>query len=268
MNPEIKSELKKTLILKMNEKLEKYRPSTSYNPFLTGLIPIRYVRLNSFIISLSTSIGMSVYEQISKIIAESNGFTNCGKKTLYGTTTLSSMQISKTEEIIERLAKKGETADYELETNEINECDDTGGKKIKGNSVVDFSMEKEGITYFFEIKTAKPNKDVFIASKRKLLQWRARLKGQQLQTYLVFPYNPYHPNPYDHFAKGNLLERGREFLIGKEYWDFLGGEGTYEELIHLMNEVGQSLSQNIAIKIKQVKLAAFESNKKIDDFLN
>ncbi len=254
MESNTKTKIKRSLKVMIRKKLDSYTPATTFNPFLTGLVPLKYVRLNSFMISLSTSIGMSVYEQISKIIAVANGYINCGKMKLYETTNLSDHQIKKAAEIIERLTKKGQSANYDLETKEILGCDESDGKKIKVNSIVDFSMEKNNIIYLFEIKTAKPNKDVFIASKMKLLQWRARLKNKEVRTYLAFPYNPYYPEPYQHFAKGNYFERGKEFLIGKEYWDLIGGDGTYDELIVLIKEVGDELLSDIRSKIKSIMI--------------
>jgi hypothetical protein len=35
-------------------------------------------------------------------------------------------------------------------------------------------MKKDGIEHYFEIKTVKPNIDVFEKSKTKLLEWVAR----------------------------------------------------------------------------------------------
>ena len=34
-------------------------------------------------------------------------------------------------------------------------------------------------------------------------------------------------------------------LIGKSYWDFLGGEGFYEELIEVFAEVGKETKQTL-----------------------
>lgn len=49
-----------------------------------------------------------------------------------------------------------------------------------------------------------------------------------------------------------VLERGKEFLIGKEYWDFLGGENTFEQLLELFDIVGKKFKEKIKEKIQQV----------------
>jgi len=47
-------------------------------------------------------------------------------------------------------------------------------------------------------------------------------------------------------------ERGKEFLIGKEYWDFLGGGDTFEDLLKLFDAVGKKFKEKIRNKIKEV----------------
>ncbi len=40
-----------------------------------------------------------------------------------------------------------------------------------------------------------------------------------------------------------------ELLIGQEFWDFLGGEGTYSELLGLFKEFGEKRGREIVRKI-------------------
>ena len=76
-----------------------------------------------------------------------------------------------------------------------------------------------------------------------------------IKVYLAFPYNPYHPQPYERFTEQGVLDRGKEFLIGKEYWDCLGGENTFEELLVLFDDVGKKFKEKIQSKIKEVARA-------------
>ena len=48
------------------------------------------------------------------------------------------------------------------------------------------------------------------------------------------------------------MEKGKEFLIGKDYWDFLGGKDTFEQLLNLFDQVGKKFKQKIQEKINQV----------------
>ena len=43
-----------------------------------------------------------------------------------------------------------------------------------------------------------------------------------------------------------------DVMIGKAYWDFLGGKGCYEEVLDLYEEVGKSMWSKIEAKIDGV----------------
>ncbi len=49
-----------------------------------------------------------------------------------------------------------------------------------------------------------------------------------------------------------MLKAGKDLLIGKEYWDYLGGNDTYEELLDLFDSVGKACKESIASKIREV----------------
>ena len=70
--------------------------------------------------------------------------------------------------------------------------------------------------------------------------------------YIAFPYNPYYPQPYERFTLQGLLTSGSDLLIGKEYWDYLGGDNTFEELLALFDSVGKRYKDKISDKIKEV----------------
>lgn len=125
------------------------------------------------------------------------------------------------------------------------------GKYQKEGSQVDFYMLRSREEYYFEIKTVKPNIDVFEKSKTKLLQWIAR-KRKPVRVYLAFPYNPYAPKGYDRFTEQNLMDYQNDFLVGKEFWDFLAGEGAYDELLGLFDKAGKKAKNDIARKISSV----------------
>lgn len=105
----------------------------------------------------------------------------------------------------------------------------------------------------------RPNRDVFTKSKTKLLEWVARRRSP-IKVFLAFPYNPYHPQPYERFTERGVLEKGKEFLIGNEYWDFLGGKNTFEELLALFSDVGKKFKEKIQSKIKEVARVKLAEN--------
>lgn len=121
----------------------------------------------------------------------------------------------------------------------------------KAGNIADFYMLRDGIEYFFEIKTVKPNIDVFEKSKLKLLEWIAR-KRQHVKVYLAFPYNPYHPQPYSRFTETGMMNHPNDFLIGEEYWDLIGGENTFPSLLETFDEVGKEYKDRLKAKFKEI----------------
>lgn len=235
---------------KIEGKLKRYARETSSMPFLTKLMQDNEkVAAYSFIHSLATTLGMSIYEDVSKIIVTETADECFTKYDIGG--VLSREQKSVINNIIRKLRNGEKQANHNEEAKFILNAQAKDGKAQKEGRIADFYMLRNGKEYYFEIKTAKPNIDVFTKSKTKLLEWLAR-RRHPVKVFLAFPYNPYHPKPYERFTEQGLLERGEEFLIGKEYWDFLGGNNTFENLLELFDNVGKRFKNKIQQKIIQV----------------
>jgi len=54
-----------------------------------------------------------------------------------------------------------------------------------------------------------------------------------------------------HTVQG-LMKPGADLLIGEEYWNYLGGHNTFEELLQLFDEMGKAYKERIAEKIREV----------------
>lgn len=119
-------------------------------------------------------------------------------------------------------------------------------------------MKRNGEEYFFEIKTVKPNIDVFEKSKTKLLEWVARVR-KPIHVYLAFPYNPYYPEPYSRFTEVGMMDSPHDFLVGEEYWNFLGGENTFVELLETFDKVGKEYKEKLNNKFKEIAEVKIEN---------
>jgi len=245
-----KQKIRKILEKKIEDKLKRYARESSSMPFLVRLIQdSEKVAAYSFIHSIATTLGMSIYEDVSKIIAEESADECFTKYDIGG--VISKEQKSVIDEIIRKLRNGEKKVNHDEEVKLILSASAKDGKAQKEGRIADFYMLRDSIEHYFEIKTVKPNIDVFTKSKAKLLEWIAR-KRKPVKVFLAFPYNPYHPQPYERFTEQGMLERGKEFLIGKEYWDFLGGDNTFEELLDLFDLVGKEFKKKIQQKIRQV----------------
>ncbi|HCG76650.1 MAG: hypothetical protein COZ37_07150 [bacterium (Candidatus Ratteibacteria) CG_4_10_14_3_um_filter_41_18] len=241
----------------IEKKLRRYARETSSMPFLVRLIQdSRKVASYSFMHSISTSLGMSVYEEVSQIIAE-NRCEECFRKYDLGG-ALSKEQKSVIDNIILELRNKERQPDYQKETKLVLDASSKDGKQQKEGKIADFYMLRDGMEHFFEIKTVKPNIDVFTKTKTKLLEWVAR-RRKPVRAILAFPYNPYFPKPYERFTEQNLMQMGVDFLVGEDYWNFLGGENTLKDLLNIFDNVGKRWRDEILVKIEEVAKEKMEN---------
>jgi len=235
---------------KIDLKLKRYARESTSMPFLAKLMQDNEkVAAYSFIHSLATTLGMSVYEEVSKIIAEENAEECFTKYDIGG--VISKEQKSVIDNILRELRNSERNCNIESEIAEVLNANARDGKMQKEGRVADFYMLRNGVEHYFEIKTVKPNIDVFAKSKSKLLEWVAR-KRKKIKIFLAFPYNPYYPKPYDRFTLQGMLKPSEDILIGTDYWDYLGGENTFDELLALFDHVGKMYKMRIAEKITEV----------------
>ena len=109
-------------------------------------------------------------------------------------------------------------------------------------------QEVEWQKLFDDYKKKYPDK------AKQLLDWIA-MRGSvdpkvKIKTYVAIPYNPYEPEPYDRWTLQGLFDLDQEVLVGNEFWDFLGGQGTYEDLLQVFEEAGIELRSEIDQKMK------------------
>lgn len=241
--------IKDLLKSKITEKLNKYTRETTSMPFLVKLMQdSEKVAAYSFIHSLATTLGMSIYEKISEIVASTNYDE---VKTAYDVEgEISNEENSVISQILQEIKNGTRTANKEQEIKEILKCNNNNGsRKIKVRA--DLFLKKGNDEFYIEIKTAKPNIDVFVKSKQKLLEWVA-LRKKKVNTILAIPYNPYHPEPYSRFTMQGYLDEEKELYVAEKFWKLLGGEGTYKEILDIFDEVGKEFKEKIQNKIKEV----------------
>lgn len=111
-------------------------------------------------------------------------------------------------------------------------------------------MEDEnGEVFLFDLKTAKPNISNFKDFKRTLLEWVAIAliadPKAQVNTLIAIPYNPYEPEPYQRWTLKGMLDIEKELKVADEFWNFLGGDGAYNDLLDCFESAGIELRPEI-----------------------
>ena len=98
---------------------------------------------------------------------------------------------------------------------------------------------------FVELKTPLPNLDMAAESKRKMLSYLAIMDRQNIdgaRAFLGLTYNPFLTRErYSHSYTRQIMDMTNEVLIGQELWDYIGGPGTYDELLTSMDDVRRSI---------------------------
>lgn len=249
-------EIVELLLTTVREKLKSYRPETAHMPFHHRLLGKDRYAMFSFIHSMNTTFGMSIWEQVAIVLAKSAGNHAERQYKLLG-------EIDRdTEKIINEIhykLRKGEIATDKInEIEQIRKIIKKGNSKLDPDSVVDFFVEMNKNENYFDITSAKPNMKEFVALKLKLLRWTGlRLsqdKNVKVFTRLAIPYNPYHPEPYERWTLKGLYDLKRdEILVGGEFWNFIANENIYEELLDVFNEAGNELRSELDKKFEEFK---------------
>jgi len=216
-------------------------------PFHYRLLGRDRMALFSFIHSLNTTFGTSIFEPVAETLA-SLKFQFAQKQYVVGN-TISEQAQSEIQHIMNDLTigKNPNKADEIERIRKV--CDKGTINKIKSVKVDLFAKNTDGTIHLFDLKTVKPNISNFKDFKRTLLEWVAiflvKKPNAKINSYIAIPYNPYEPKPYERWTLKGMLDLDRELKVAKELWDFLGGDGAYDELLNCFERAGIELRPEI-----------------------
>jgi len=251
-----KQDIYNLLINTVKSKLIAYKPETSYMPFHYRLLGKDRYAMFSFMQSMNTTFGISVWEQIAVILAKGSGSQAERQYDLLGEIDISTANLINkvSNDLRIGVAEVNKIKETELIRNSIK-----SGNNIKQpDSRVDVFIKRDNQENYIDITSVKPNLKEFAVMKEKLLKWTAlRLsqdKTANVVTRLAVPYNPYHPEPYQRWTLKGLydLEFG-EILVGEEFWNFCANNDIYEELLNIFSDAGNALREELNEKFKEFK---------------
>ena len=102
--------------------------------------------------------------------------------------------------------------------------------------------------YSFELKAPLPNSDQTKVSKEKILKLYSMEPCQIDGAYYALPYNPYGKREnysWSFPARWFDMKHDAVVLIGDEFWEKIGGLGTYQAFITAVNEIGVEYKSRI-----------------------
>ncbi len=125
-----------------------------------------------------------------------------------------------------------------------------GGEDIPVQVVCDLYVQDitNKKSYAFELKAPLPNSDQTKVSKEKLLKLYSMEPRQIDGAYYALPYNPYGSREnYSWSFPGRWFDMKHDevVLIGNEFWEKIGGIGTYQAFISAVNEIGAEYKERI-----------------------
>lgn len=245
-----KEQIKKiedTIRESLKNKFLTYKPETSNMPFHYRLLGRDRMALFSFIHSLNTTFGTSIFEPVAETLA-SLRFELAQKQFVVGDKITEQAQ-NEIQHIMNELTI-GKEPNKTKEIERIRKVATTGRvNRIKTVKVDLFVKSKNGDIHLFDLKTAKPNISNFKDFKRTLLEWVAiyllNNPEANVSSYIAIPYNPYEPKPYERWTLKGMLDLDNELKVAEEFWDYLGGEGSYLELLDCFERIGIELGPEI-----------------------
>ncbi len=102
--------------------------------------------------------------------------------------------------------------------------------------------------YAFELKAPLPNSDQTKVSKEKMFKLYAMQPCPITAAYYALPYNPYGKRKdyaWSFPARWFDMKNDSVVLIGDEFWNLIGGKGTYQLFISEINKLGKNYRERI-----------------------
>ena len=217
----------------------------SLRPLHFALVPAAVWKGSKFERSFVTSLG-NVWEKAA--IEASRGVRAWTQQGYVYKGEIYSRQIQAITKILGDLEALRRRPDWDAEVGEVFAAA-SGPKEVCQvtiDVVIGDSLADRSTHEYYEIKSPKPNSDQTKVSKEKMFKLTA-MEGRECAFYAL-PFNPWgtkeaynHPFPKRWFN----MASDRVVLIGVEFWERLGGPGTWHALIKIAERVGDAYEDQI-----------------------
>ena len=204
-------------------------------------IPI-FISLASWMHGLNTSLGESFFEHVAHILCD-------GEKRKFEKMKINREQQSTISNIIASLKNNTRIPNLTQENREIFKKQNTASVEAP-NFSADVYFEEANKIVLIELKTVKPNSDIFKEQKSKFLNGKAALRNRfpskKIFFYLGFPFDPLHDAEcgfdkdrfFDYSIDFRKYFASEEVLLADELWNFLSGEkDTMQEILSIINSI-------------------------------
>ena len=218
-------------------------------PLYAALVPDEIFKASHFERRFVTPFG-SVWEKLAQVVAiEAHG--NC----IMGNTVngvVGSESLRRIQEVLNRLEHntKDQAKTKPDWAKELYYIKQGGGEPIPVSVTCDIFIHntETDTKYAFELKGPLPNSDQTKVSKEKMFKLLAMKPKQVDFAYYALPYNPYGKKAdykWGFPMRWFNMQNDASVLIGNEFWELIGGEGTYHNFVSEINLLGKGYRERI-----------------------
>jgi hypothetical protein len=221
----------------------------SSKPLYAALVPDEIFKGAHFERRFVTPFG-NVWERLAQAVAqEVHGYCATGHSV---SGVVGSESLRRIQEILNSLehTAKGVEKIKPNWAKELEYIKKGGGDPIPTSVTCDIFIHnnQKNARYAFELKAPLPNSDQTKVSKEKMFKLLAMSPKQVDNAYFALAYNPY-GRKKDYAWKFPMrwfnMHEDESVLIGNEFWDLIGGDGTYKTFITEVNNLGKEYKERI-----------------------
>lgn len=216
-------------------------------PLYAALVPDEIFKGSHFERRFVTPFG-GVWEKLAEIVAQSYHHDCQRGHSIKGHVGRESLR--RIQEVLNNLEHRGNGSHSPNWTDELAYIKDGGGALIPTEVVCDIFIDSQTTNqkYAFELKAPLPNSDQTKVSKEKMFKLLAMDSSPVDFAYYALPYNPYGKKEdyaWSFPMRWFDMKKDPCVLIGDEFWDIIGGPGTYEKFINEVNALGSKYKKEI-----------------------
>jgi hypothetical protein len=216
-------------------------------PLYAALIPDEIFKASHFERRFTTPFG-KVWEKLALVAGEISFEKATMGHTISG--QIPAERMRRIQEILNKL-EHSEKGIKKVPPNWVEELKyvlEGAGELIPASVVCDIYLEKGATRYAFELKAPLPNSDQTKVSKEKIFKLYSMVEKPVTGAYYALPYNPYGTREKYNWsfpARWFNMKKDAVVLIGDDFWDFIGGKGTYQMFIEEINKLGAAYKARI-----------------------
>ena len=243
MKKDTQERIKEIIYKSVNNAMKRILSDSTFRPFHEALLSKELINAATFERSFSTSFGQGPVEAISQIVAQDYGFvTERQKETMVN---VYKGAIDEIDRITSALRSGNNKPNWAKEVKTVTAYN-KGDIEVR-RIISDLYLQKDNKEIYISIKTVKPNLDQTEIAKKDMLFLKAHNPG--CTTYFGLFYNPGGPKRDDYNwtmpSKIFNMKLDECVLIGEDYWDTIGGVGTYNALLEVFRAVGKQTRRNL-----------------------